>query len=689
MKLKYIDKHFVVTGSVQEMVYQGGKDIPKGAGFRYRAEGEEPLPKFAIWYTDDPLIAATLINIATDKAKRILKELVAKQARALEASSATTSDFKVPAPDGEEYLPFQLAGIEYAMGRPNTLLGDEMGLGKTIEAIGVINCQGAIVKVLVVCNATLKLNWKIELDKWLVRTGYRVEVAYANQPFPRADVVITNYAMLTRVCKCIELNCRKKPCKNQCAGYPGPWDRSECPLHSKTWDILIVDECHKVKNNKALRSRAVKAVEAKTRLYLTGTPIVNRPVELWPLVSVLDPATFSDFFPFALRYCNARKNSYGKWDFGGASNLDELQDKLRASIMVRRLKKDVLSELPPKRRQVIEIPVNGSSAIIEAENKASAASEERLATLKVAVELAKASEDPEDYAEAVKALRKGWLVAFTEMAKVRHDTAVAKIPFVIDHLNSVLEAGNKVVVFAHHHDVLDALAEEFSKVAVKLDGRTNQKVRQENIERFQTDDKVRMFIGGIQAAGLGITLTAASHVVFAELDWVPGNVTQAEDRLHRIGQANSVLVQHLVLEGSIDANIAKTMVEKQAVIDKALDTAHPERFSATVEAEEPVIPVKSSTTSATKKAIHDEAKSLTRAQIEAVHAALKWLTSMDSDRATALNAAGFSKIDSDIGHSLAGAASLTPRQAALGKRIVLKYHRQLEPGLVAAVKGEK
>ncbi|KKK93601.1 hypothetical protein LCGC14_2691280, partial [marine sediment metagenome] len=142
---------------------------------------------------------------------------------------------------------------------------------------------------------------------------------------------------------------------------------------------------------------------------------------------------------------------------------------------------------------------------------------------------------------------------------------------------------------------------------------------------------------------------------------------------------------HLVLEGSIDASIAKTMVEKQAVIDKALDATHEARV---VEAEEPVIPVKSTTTSATKKAIHAEAKKLTQAQIEAVHAALKYLTSLDSDRAQVLNAAGFSKIDSDIGHSLAGTASLTARQAALGKRIVTKYHRQLEPGLVAAVKGE-
>ncbi|KKL20759.1 hypothetical protein LCGC14_2452260, partial [marine sediment metagenome] len=335
MKLKYIDKHFVVTGTLQEMVREGRKDIPKAAGFHFRPEGAQPLPRYSIWFTDDPLIAAALIKYATPKAKAMLTEIADKQAAARTASRAMTSDFKVPAPDGEEYLPFQLAGIEYAMGRPNTLLGDEMGLGKTIEAIGVINCQGAIVKVLVVCNATLKLNWKIELDKWLVRTGYRVEVAYANKPFPQADVVITNYAMLPIVCQCIELRCRKNNCKNQCVGYPGPWDRSGCPLHSETWGILVVDECHKVKNNRTLRSRAVKAIKAKQRLYLTGTPIVNRPVELWPIISVLDPATFSDFFPFALRYCNARrKGSF--WDFSGSSNLDELQDKLRGSIMVRR-----------------------------------------------------------------------------------------------------------------------------------------------------------------------------------------------------------------------------------------------------------------------------------------------------------------------------------------------------------------
>jgi len=271
------------------------------------------------------------------------------------------------------------------------------------------------------------------------------------------------------------------------------------------------------------------------------------------------------------------------------------------------------------------------------------------------------------------------------MAQVRHDTAVAKVPQVIEFVTQQVADDTKVVIFAHHHDVIDALVDAFMGNGVaKLDGRDSATNKQEAIDRFQKDPDCRVFVGNIQAAGIGITLTAASHVIFAELDWVPGNVTQAEDRLHRIGQANSVLVQHLVLEGSIDANIAKTMVSKQAVIDRALDDK-----TAVVLAQEPTSPLPpATTTTATKKAIHAEAKKLTQAQIEAVHAALKYLTSLDSDRAQVLNAAGFSKIDSDIGHSLAGTASLTARQAALGKRIVTKYHRQLEPGLVAAVKGE-
>src|SRR3990167_6920453 len=161
--------------------------------------------------------------------------------------------------------------------------------------------------------------------------------------------------------------------------------------------------------------------------------------------------------------------------------------------------------------------------------------------------------------------------AFTEISKLRHATALAKLPMVMIHLRDQLDAGNKVVVFAHHHDVVAAIAAEFGAAAVTLTGETGMAERQAAVDRFQSDDSCTLFIGSIHAAGVGITLTAAAHVIFAELDWVPGNLSQAEDRCHRIGQSGSVLVQHLVLDGSIDATMAQTITAKQDIIDRALD----------------------------------------------------------------------------------------------------------------------
>src|SRR5690606_17395473 len=145
----------------------------------------------------------------------------------------------------------------------------------------------------------------------------------------------------------------------------------------------------------------------------------------------------------------------------GASNLGELQDKLRGSIMIRRLKADVLTELPPKRRAVIELPANGAASAIRAEKNAMERNEEQLEALRVAVELAKASDDPEEYKAAVANLRDASTLAFTEISKLRHDTAVAKIPYVVEHLRNVTENGGKVIVFAHHTDVILALKKEF------------------------------------------------------------------------------------------------------------------------------------------------------------------------------------------------------------------------------------
>jgi SNF2 family DNA or RNA helicase len=510
------------------------KDVVKGAGFQWS-------PTEKLWWTADAVIAARLDPLAA-----------AQVNQDIERSRAVDAVVQVPAPEGLSYLPYQLAGIAYAMDRDAVLFADEMGLGKTIEAIGVINADRSIKRVLVVCPASLKVNWARELNKWLVRA---TSIEIANGYFPDSEIVIINYDILIKY-------------------------RAEIDL--RQWDLLIVDESHYIKNGKAKRTQALlghhdrdpakrtKGIAARKKIFMTGTPIVNRPYELWSIIADLDPQGLgSNFFKFMTRYTNASRNEYG-WDFSGASNLEELQQRMRAKFMVRRLKSEVLTELPAKRRQVILLPPNGASSVVAREREAFERYRAALAQAEKAAQEARARGDKDGYQAAIRKLHNSYQFAFEEMAKVRHETAVAKIPHVIEHLNECLEAEDKVVVFVHHHDLAHALKAAFPDAAV-VTGETKQGHRMLEVDKFQNDPRCRLFIGSIHAAGVGITLTAAQLVVFAELDWVPGNISQSEDRLHRIGQLGSVLVQHLVFNDSVDSIMANVIIEKQEVIEKALD----------------------------------------------------------------------------------------------------------------------
>jgi SNF2 family DNA or RNA helicase len=569
-----------------------------------------------------------------------------KQARAesMEASRATSADVELPRPDGLDYMPFQKAGIRYALNRQGVLIADEMGLGKTIQAIGIINADETIKTAIIICPKSLKLNWKRELEKWLVRP---LSIGVANGTFPATDIVIVNYEGLIRL----------------------------KDLDAREWDICIVDEAHYIKNSKALRSKAVKSIRARRKVRLTGTPIVNRPVELYNLIEDLG-GNWGSFFSFAKRYAGAHHNGWG-WDFSGAMNLDELQRRLRESIMVRRLKMDVLKELPAKIRQIIEVEADSAEAkrAVRSEQAHEEASEQRLSSLRVAVELSKAESD-EAYRTAVQRLHEASQVEFTEMARLRHETALAKVPAVIAHIQNALDDNdNKIIIAAHHHDVIAELADalaEFEPVA--LTGEMNEGQRQASVDAFQNAPGTRVFIGSITAAGVGITLTASSHVVFAELDWVPGNITQMEDRAHRIGQTETVLVQHVVLSGSLDARMAQILVNKQNVIDSALDKDHPERKAPVYE---PKPERKAATHDVKPDLLAQIAETLTEEKISAIHAGLRILAGMDTDFASEQNGIGFNKIDGEIGHSLAEAPYLHPRRAALGLKVIRKYHRQL------------
>jgi SWI/SNF-related matrix-associated actin-dependent regulator of chromatin subfamily A-like protein 1 len=549
-----------------EYIYRGtpAERFPaKAAGFRF--DGAR-----AVWTTRDASRAAQVAEHARDpEVRAMLQAAVDAANRTVEASRATTSEVEVPCPAGRSYLPFQRAGIAYALdvmaqGR-GVLIGDEMGLGKTIQAIGILNSLAdRFARTLVVCPASLRLNWAREIQAWavaplqvaIVTGGSSTDVDIVHRPDePRGEVVIINYDLL------------RKHRASLRAGRP--------------YDLLIVDEAHYLKSAKAQRtvevlgkwdrdeSKRVAPIPAERRIFLTGTPLPNRPAELYTLAKAMDHETFGNWRRYHTTYCAATQTRWG-WDVSGASNLDELQDLLRRRVMVRRLKRDVLTELPAKRRQVIDIPANGLGPMVAKQRKAAEASEAKLAALRAARDAAEV--DSVEYRAAVEALTEAAQVAFEEMSRERHELALAKLPKAAEYIVEASE-DQPVVVMAHHLDVIERLQSaltEAGRRVVTLTGETSMADRQAAVDSFQAGE-ADVFIGNIQAAGVGITLTRSSLVIFFELDWVPGNISQAEDRCHRIGQHDSVLVQHLVIDGSLDATMARTLVEKQEVLDAALD----------------------------------------------------------------------------------------------------------------------
>jgi len=535
--------------------------------------------------------------------------------QAIADSQAVDADIEIPVPAGLSYLPYQKAGIAYATQRQSTLIGDEMGLGKTIQAVGVINAT-APKTVLVVCPASLKINWKNEMTKWLVTERDIQIVNGGGEQIPETpDVVIINYDVLT---------------KHQDA------------INARTWDLVIMDEAHYIKNPKAKRTGVAVGIKANRKVVLTGTPITNRPIELQPIAGYLDPATFGNFFKFGLKYAGAYKDRFG-WHFDGASNLDELQRLLRQSFMIRRKKDEVLKELPAKVRQIIVLPNNDYSDQIRKEFE----------TMADAVDETSSND-----------------VEFEQMSGIRHDTALAKVADVVTH---VADIDHQVVVMAHHKDVVDGIKEGLEaagKTVVTLTGDCTQAHRQNSVDSFQAGD-IDVFIGTIGAAGVGITLTSASHVVFAELDWVPGNVSQAEDRCHRIGQDSSVLVQHLVVDGSIDARLAEVLVSKQKVLDKALDNV----VENNVSIEEIAIDVET-----VEKVFSAKNKKSPKPLPANVVVALQDFVSCVAsacDGAFAEDGMGFNGTDSNFGKSLAGQDQWTPAQQHAAKTMIKKYKRQI------------
>lgn len=712
------------------------KDTVKDARFRWhgapcswRGKGKCPACTagvgFKVWWTDDNAVAAKLVAFANDDVKAKLNEHVAfvEESRAVALDDNTAID--LPCPAGLSYMPFQQAGIASGVKRLRSglrgfLLADEPGLGKTIQSWGVVNCDEKADRVLILCPASLRINWLREGKKWSVKPRKFYIVKESTDLIPAdAGVVICNYDLLVykptwsqvfkRIAEYIEWEVKTDP--GDCTYTDGQGMLRPTVLEqieSRRFNYLFADEAHYLKNARATRSKLVLGARGKGGglidhadkfIPLTGTPIVTKPMDMHPLLALLDPKTFGNFFTFGKRYCNGFQKKVGRdkfvWDFSGSSNSDELQEKLRSTVMIRRLKKDVLTDLPPKRRQLIVLPMDENDRVLRRERDAASLVQEKLDTMAAHVEEAAANLSVDDesdskarlaYVEAVGKLSNAMSVAFAETSIVRHATAVKKIPFVVEHLETMFEEGvGKVICFVHHHDVADALQAKFADEAVSCTGSTSMGDRQAAVDRFQNDPSCKLFIGNIQAAGTGLTLTAASHVVFAELSWVPNELTQAEDRAHRYGQKEHVLIQHLVFDGSLDARQAAYCIRRQDISDGALDRGAKRNLPAPF----PVVPATQEKQDVGVVAVAETPAppKYPEASFEhkqAAQFAMQLLAGV-CDGAQELDGAGFNRLDTTVGHKLANLDTMTDGQVFLARRLATKYKRQLPADVLVSL----
>jgi SWI/SNF-related matrix-associated actin-dependent regulator 1 of chromatin subfamily A len=404
------------------------------------------------------------------------------------------------------------------------LLADEMGLGKTIQALlyAERNISGPI---LIVCPNNLKINWAREVAKVLGVEACIAEGRNAPKRMRIPDVLIINYEILENWVAVIKRN-----------------DPS----------LIVFDECHYLKNIEAKRTIAAHNIgkRAKHVIGLSGTPLTNRPAELWSILKIIQPKRFRSQLAFCWKYTLPKKTPWG-WQYNGANNLSKLHKILKRTCMIRRRKVDVLKELPSKTRIIIPIHLEDRREYDEAERD-------------IIGWLGKTSKT-----KARKAARAKAITRYTLLKRLATNL---KMPYVTTWVNDFLEESDaKMLVFGHHADVLETLHKSYKDISVLVRGTTPKAKRQMFVDKFQDHAKTRLFFGNDKAAGEGLTLTAAEAVSQVEIPWTPAMCSQIEDRAHRIGQVKNVTCYYLVAQDTIEEDLCSMIQEKQETLDQTLD----------------------------------------------------------------------------------------------------------------------
>lgn len=585
MQIEYLDNVFVARIKFSE------REIFRRAGWFFD-------PRYKKWTTVDILKVLPLKEFTTGTARVKIELYDQGIGKAVRASMATDSDMDIPMPDGSRQLfPFQRAGVEYGYQKSGVLIADPPGLGKSAQSICIVNTMQKVRHGLIICPASLKKNWTREWKMWTIHKHLKIGIVTTEtvdkldkygkpmrHPPERAGLLGKKIKVTQDVwpedCDIHVINKEL-------------FERHEDILKDTVRDFLIIDEAHVFCNEKAKTSmhiwgggkgkNRVYPILGKKRIFLTGTPITTRPRNLWAFVKALDPRGLgANWFDFHERYCGGEESTFGYYK-DGATHLEELNVKLRAAFMVRRDKKEVLKDLPPKTREIILLPNDGLAKQVERELTqvrsflAQYESDLGIEDVDDALDyMEDMSADLEDmtYSEIAESMENNMEIAFAEMSAARKALALAKAPLVKEHVDRLLETGEKVILFCYHKEVAAYFKKAYSNMCAFVTGATPSNRRQDQVDMFQEDPDCRVFIGNIAAAGVGFTLTAASIVVFAEISWVPSELEQAEDRAWRIGQLCNVLVQHLVIDGSIDARMIEVILERIAEIERALDAKH-------------------------------------------------------------------------------------------------------------------
>jgi SWI/SNF-related matrix-associated actin-dependent regulator 1 of chromatin subfamily A len=421
-------------------------------------------------------------------------------------------------------LAHQKEAIEKLVGSKRFILADDMGLGKTTSTI-IAALETGAKKILIVCPASLKINWQREIENYSDRTVF---IAEGKKFSTESDFVIVNYDIL----------------KN----FHDPKEKDSSLLNQSNFDLVVLDEAHMISNAQAQRTRIINhfVKQIKRVWLLTGTPMTSRPMNYYNLLNIIESPVAQNWMAYAIRYCQGYQFTAGKrkvWNVSGASNLEELRDRTAKQIL-RRLKENVL-DLPDK----IITPV-----YLRLQSK----------------DYESLMGEYYDWYDKNPDESSSLTVQFSKLMKVRKVIANEKVKQTIEFAENILEQGKKLIIFTNFTDTLQSIYQHFGKKAVYLDGSCSNAQRQQAVDLFQNDEKIQVFVGNLKAAGVGLTLTAAEVVIMNDLSFVPAEHAQAEDRAYRYGQKSNVLVYYPLFDNSIEGAIYDILNNKKRIINTVM-----------------------------------------------------------------------------------------------------------------------